>query len=188
MTRVPRDARRDEAAAVPVNLYFVLYVPRPAADAVMKIRRGIKDNFFSELSVDVTLAGSTGVGIVDPMQDLAAAYRILDGIAETTAPIAARFGPVTKFPGTDIYALTFEDEAPLRALHDRIAKSGIKFHESPHRFIPHCTLRSGGLLSASEDHRIRALRVPGSFTLATLSVCRLDKPPVTLLHSADLTG
>ncbi len=172
----------------PLNLYFVLYIPRPAADAVMKLRRGIKDNFFTSLPVDVTIAGSTGVGIVDPIQDLAAAYRILDGIAETTAPIAARFGPVTRFPGTDIYALTFEDVAPLRALHDRIARSGIRFHESPHRFVAHCTLRSGPALSAAEDQRLLGLRVPGNFTLATLSVCRLDKPPVTLLHSAELQG
>ncbi len=171
-----------------MNLYFVLNIPAPFCDRVLGLRRTIKDNFFTELPAEVTIAGSTGVGILDPMQDLAAAYSIIDRIADQTAPIEAAFGPAVRFPGTDIFALSFEDEAPFRVLHEKVAKSGIKFRESPHAFTPHCTLRSGAPVSAAEQTRLLAMRVPGRFTLDALSICRLDRPPVTLLHTAPLAA
>ena len=171
-----------------MNIYFVLNIPAPFSDRVMGIRRTQKDNFFTSLPVELTLAGSTGVGILDAMQDLAEAYKHIDAIAADTAPIQTAFGPVVRFPGTDIYALTFEDDAPFKKLHHRIVQSGIKFHESPHAFKPHCTLRSGAPISSAEERRLMAATVAGRFTLEEISICRLDRPPVTLLHSAPLAG
>lgn len=169
-----------------MNLYFVLNIPAPACDRVMGLRRGQKDNFFASLPVEITIAGSNGVGVIDPVQNLPEAYAILDRIAEDTAPIETAFGPVVRFPGTEIFVLTFENEAPFRALHQRVAKSGIKFHQSPHQFQPHCTICSRSPATEADQRRLLAARVPGRFTLDTISICRLDRPPVTLLHSAPL--
>jgi 2'-5' RNA ligase len=169
-----------------MNLYFVLNIPRPFSERVMKARRSIKDNFFTSLPVEVTIAGSTGVGILDSSQNLPDAYTLLDGVAQHTAPIEAAFGPVVRFPGTDIFALTFQDEVPFRKLHERVVKSGIRFRESPHPFQPHCTLRSGAPVSKAEEHSLRALQIPGRFVLDAISICRLDRPPVQTLHTAPL--
>jgi 2'-5' RNA ligase len=169
-----------------MNLYFVLNIPPPFADRVMGIRRSQKDNFFASLPVEITLAGSTGVGVVDQAQNLPDAYKALDAIAEDTAPIETAFGKVVRFPGSEIFALTLEDDEPFAKLHQRIVKSGIKFHQSPHRFQPHCTLSNKVPLTKAAEQQLLALRVPGRFTLDALSVCRLDRPPVTLLHTAPL--
>ena len=171
-----------------MNIYFVLYIPPPACDLVMEVRRTQKDTFRSALPVEITVAGSNGVGVLDPTQDLAEAYSILDRIAATTAPIKTAFGPVVRFPNTDIFALTFQNDAPLRALHLRLTTSGIRFRESPHAFLPHCTLRSRSPVTAAEERDLMALRIPGQFTLDTLSVCGLDRPPVVLFHTAPLLG
>lgn len=152
----------------------------------MDIRRSQKDNFFASLPVEVTIAGSTGVGVLDPAQNLAEAYKIIDQIAEDTAPIEASFGPVIRFPNTDIFALSFENETPFRKLHQRVARSGIRFLESPHPFQAHCTLRSGAPVSSMEARELLIRRVPGTFTLDALSVCKLDRPPVQTLHTAPL--
>ncbi len=170
-----------------MNLYFVLNIPPPACDRVMEFRRSQKDNFFASLPAEISIAGSNGVGIVDPAQDLAVAYSILDSIAEDTSPIETAFGAVVRFSGTDIFALTFENDAPFRKLHQRVAKSGIKFRQSPHAFLPHCTLRSGAPVTAAEERVLLGFRVAGRFTLDAISVCRLDRPPIALLHTALLS-
>jgi len=169
-----------------MNIYFVLNIPTPICDRVMELRRAQKDNFFASLPVEITIAGSNGVGVLDPAQDLAEAYRVIDRIAADTAPIENSFGPVIRFPGTDIFVLTFENEAPLRQLHQRVAKSGIKFLQSPHLFQPHCTICSRLPANQAQERELLARRVPGRFTLEAISVCRLDRPPVTLLHTAPL--
>ena len=152
----------------------------------MKFRRSQKDNFFTSLPVEVTIAGSTGVGILDSSQNLPDAYSILDRIAELTAPIEAAFGPVIRFPGTDIFAFTFQNEAPFRALHEKVVKSGIRFRESPHAFVPHCTIRSGAPVSKADERTLLAMQIPGKFVLDAISICRLDRPPVQTLHTAPL--
>lgn len=169
-----------------MNIYFVLYIPAPFCDRVMDVRRSQKDTFFASLPVEITIAGSNGVGVVETSQDLPEAYSILDRIAADTEPIETAFGPVTRFSGTDIFALTFENEAPFHTLHQRIVKSGIQFRESPHPFQPHCTLRTRTPVSDADARLLMSIRVPGRFTLEEISVCRLDRPPVTLLHTAPL--
>ncbi len=171
-----------------MNLYVVLYLPTPASTRVMEVRRAQKDTFRASLPVEITLAGSNGVGAFDSTQSLADAYKVVDRIAAQTAPIKTSFGPVVRFPGTDIFALTFEDDGPLRRLHEKIASSGIRFRTSPHRFTPHCTLRSRSPVTAAEERALLALRVPGQFTLDTMSVCGLDRPPVILLHTVPLSA
>jgi len=167
-------------------LYFVLNIPAPFSARVLEVRRSQKDTFFASLPVEVTIAGSTGVGVLDASQNLAEAYAALDRIAADTAPITTAFGPVVRFPGTDIFALTLQNDAPLRELHRRVASSGIKFHQSPHPFRAHCTLRSRSPVSAADARALLAVRIPGQFTLEALSVCRLDRPPVVLLHTTPL--
>lgn len=169
-----------------MNLYFVLNIPSPFAEKVMAIRRSQKGNFFAQLPVEITIAGSNGVGLLDQSQNLPDAYKKLDEIAADTAPIRTAFGPVVRYPGTEIFALTFEDEEPFRALHQRVATSGLKFHDSPHVFQPHCTLSNRVPLTGAGERALLDVRVPGRFTLEEISVCRLDRPPVTLLHTAPL--
>src|SRR5687768_1419205 len=102
-----------------MNLYFVLNLPAPASTRAMEVRRAQKDTFRMALPVEISIAGSTGVGVLDATQDLPQAYAILDRIAADTAPIETSFGPVVRFPGTDIFAFTFENDGELKSLHQR---------------------------------------------------------------------
>lgn len=169
-----------------MNIYFVLNIPAPASRLVMEVRRAHKDVYRVSLPVEVTVAGSNGLGVLEETEDLSKAYSILDRIAADTAPIETAFGPVVRFAGTNVFALTFEHDAPLRELHARIAHSGLRFRSSPHAFTPHCTLRSRAPITAADERELLALRIPGRFTLDSISVCGLDRPldPVVLLHTA----
>jgi len=95
------------------NTYVVLDVPEPFASAVMAVRKRHRDEFRSSLPIEITVAGSNGVGELEAAQPSEDVFALLAGIAAKTKPIEASFGPVDRFPGTEIFFLTLEDERPF---------------------------------------------------------------------------
>jgi 2'-5' RNA ligase len=170
------------------DTYIVLDVPNPQAEQVMAIRKHHRDIFRASLPVEITLTGSSGVGVFEIAQDPQAAFDRLNAIAANTAPIKATFGKVYRFPNSDIFVLTLDDERPFQALHDEIANSGLSFKPSPFPYKPHCTLRSRSPVSDSEAAELFAVTISGSFILDTLSVYQMRLLPLTLLHRVMLTG
>lgn len=166
------------------NTYAVLDVPEPFASAVMAVRVRHRDEFRSALPIEITIAGSNGVGEFEP-QTRDDVFRTLDAIAMETAPIEASFGPVDRFPGTDIFFLTLQDERPFRELHDRIASSPIRFKPCPYPYRPHCTLRDRTPIDDEEIADSLAVDIPGLFVLDTLSVYAMP-PPMPLLYRVRL--
>ncbi|HVB74814.1 MAG TPA: 2'-5' RNA ligase family protein [Ktedonobacteraceae bacterium] len=170
------------------DTYICLDVPAPFAQRVMDMRIRHCDEFRATLPAEITVAGSSGVGVFTATQDSAMAFATLDTIAAKTSPIEASFGAVRRFPGTDIFVLLLRDAAPFHALHQRIAISGLRFERNPFPFQPHCTLRSRSPVSEEVAAELLAFRIPGSFVMDTLSVYMLDRLPMTLLHRVRLTG
>jgi 2'-5' RNA ligase len=170
------------------NTYAVLDVPSHVADQVMAIRTRHRDELRAALPVEITVIGSSGVGEFKTGQDPAHVFAILDSIAATTPPIRAGFGPVHLFPGTDIFVLTLTDERPFRALHERIAGSGILFQTSSFPFTPHCTLHSRSPILEEDVADLLSVEIADRFLIDTLSVYMLDALPCTLLHRVSLTG
>ncbi|HZD23685.1 MAG TPA: 2'-5' RNA ligase family protein, partial [Acidimicrobiia bacterium] len=115
----------------------------------------------------------------------------LDRVATETPPIEARFGPVLRFPGTDIFALTAQDPTPFVDLHERLRESGVKFLESPFPFIPHCTLRGqvSGAPSRQEIADLMTVGIESSFRCETISTYVMEGfPLLKLRHRGHLTG
>ena len=167
------------------NTYVVLDVPEPLASAVMAVRVRHRDKFRSSLPVEITVAGSNGVGELEADQANESVFSLLTAVGAKTRPIEAEFGPVDRFPGTQIFFLTLKDERPFRALHDRIADSPIRFKSCPFPYQPHCTLRDRIPISGEEVADLLAVEIPGSFVLDTLSVYAMP-PPMPLLHRVRL--
>jgi 2'-5' RNA ligase len=168
--------------------YLCLDLPAPVAERVLRIRRAHQDAFRAALPAEITVAGSGGLGVISPGQDPATVFAALDRVAATTSPIMARFGPVHRFPNTDVFILSLADETPFRLLQQRLASSGIRFEPSPFPFTPHCTLRSRSPVSAAEECSLFAVRIAESFVIQTLTAYALDGLPMTQLHAARFTG
>jgi 2'-5' RNA ligase len=116
------------------------------------------------------VSGSSGTGPLATDQEVQEIVTVLERVAAETAPIRARFGPVRRFAGSDVFYLSFVDEAPLRALHDRIARSGLRFQPTPFAFTPHCTLRTRTPITDDEVRDLESVRVAGDFVLDTMSL------------------
>jgi 2'-5' RNA ligase len=175
-------------SAFEIDAYVCLDLPSTARDRVIAIRRAHRDTFRAALPAEITVAGSSGVGPILPVDNPKAVFAIIDRIAAATPPIDMRFGPAFRFPNTDIFGLSVEDEAPFQRLHAEIAGSGIKFRESPYPFFPHCTLRSRSPVSKKDVSALLSERLDGRHRLDTLSVYGVDQLSVSLLHRTYLSA
>jgi 2'-5' RNA ligase superfamily protein len=182
----------------PANTYVVLDIPSPFAERVLAIRESQQDFFRWSLPAETTVSGSSGTGPISQDEDPEHVRQVLDRIAAGTAPINASFDAVRRFQGSDVFYLPFVDERPLRELHERIARSGLRFSSMPFDFTPHCTVRTRSPIADEDATDLLATSVPGAFTLDILSLYQLSAAQsapagsfavlLCLLHRAHLTG
>ncbi|MBL9099641.1 MAG: 2'-5' RNA ligase family protein [Myxococcales bacterium] len=149
--------------------YICLDVPEPQASHVAAVRRRHCERL-REFPVEITVAGSSGIGAIRPQLQWHEVERDLRAFCAATRPIAAEFGGVVRFPDTDIFSLALGDPMPFEALHAALKQSGVRFEDSQFPFFPHCTLRMQGPLTEAAVSELFALRVPGRFVLSTLSL------------------
>lgn len=168
--------------------YIVLDLPSPIKEKIYDIRNYHKDKFRTSLPVEITLAGSGGVGVIEPGQDEEFVFNIIKSIAEKTSPIIASFKDVLRFPGTDLFVFTLKDEEKFRLLHEEIIKSGIIFKSNKFPYKPHCTLRSRTPITDNEVEEIMATRLSDEFVLDTISIYMVDKIPLSRLYTIKLSG
>jgi hypothetical protein len=172
---------------------------RPELQSRLGRRQGARrlDALRWSLPAETTVSGSSGTGPIAADEAPMGVIATLDRIAAETAPIRAAFGPARRFPNSDVFYLSFLDEAPLRALHERIARSGLRFQPTPFPFGPHCTLRTRSPVTDDEAAEALAARIDGEFVLDTLSLYDLPARVMSvegfatllcLLHRARLTG
>lgn len=168
--------------------YIVLDLPENIAQMILKIRMDHKDDFRASLPAEITLIGSSGVGVIEKGQDEDIVFKKIEEIAKATAPFRLKFNEVERFAGSDIFALKLEDETEIRDLHHKLKTCGIKYGETKHAYNPHCTLRSRSPVTEEEARSLNALRIDEAFIVDTISVYMMDKIPLTKLYTIKLTG
>jgi 2'-5' RNA ligase len=165
------------------NGIFVLAMLSGEAGATI---RAVQQRFDPKLAREspphVTLAGSSGVGPIVPSTPAARIRDALAPIVASTTPLELPFAPPHRFMATNIVVLPLDPHGPLRALHDRIARSGLTFARAKFTFTPHATLSFYPTLSRDALRELLALRVtaPAVIDRLTISYSRDPQPPVTL--------
>ena len=134
----------------------------------------------------VTLAGSSGVGVILPDTPRAAVHDALAPIAAATAPLELPFGRPHRFMQTNIVVLPLDPHGPLRALHERIATSGLRFARAKFTFTPHATLSFYRTLEPAALRELMAVRMeaPAVIDRLTVSYTRDPQPAVTWFELA----
>jgi 2'-5' RNA ligase len=163
------------------DVYVVLDLSGPAASAVRSIRTRYSYDYLGAMPVEITVAGSGGVGSPAEREDPRPFFAALDEIVESTAPIHGRLNTTRRFPETDVFFVQPEDPDPIVALHERIATCGIKFDPAQFPFVPHCTLTQPPNPTPT-DANAPELQVDAEFTADTLSVYQIEAFPVCTLR------
>lgn len=163
--------------------FIVLEIPAPVRDAIQSLR----DSLFtltSRLPVEISVAGSSGVGPIPVGTDKHEAETTVKHVLSRFEPFTVRFQEVRCFPNTSTYYLAPQDRQPFDRLHEALKQSGIAFGPSPWPYNPHCTLRSGPMTDRISATDILNLSFPKQdFMIDTLSIYELDAQCLTLHRS-----
>ncbi len=154
--------------------FIVAEIPEPVRSQVQAIRDSL-NTLTAKLPVEITLAGSSGVGPIPAGTDLALIKHHLDRTLPDISPFRARFSAIRSFPNTSIYFLEPFDRSPFDHLHQELRLSGIPFSEIRWPYNPHCTLRGGEPLSTDVALELASRPFPREeFWINTVSVYQLD--------------
>ncbi len=151
--------------------YVCLDIPEPFYSAVREIREAHCDRL-DNFPIEMTVAGSSGVGAIRATQSWTDVKGRLIQLCEHTPQIQTEFAGVVRFPGTDTFVLSLRDPMPFQAFHEAL-QAAIEFEPSPFPFFPHCSLRMSGPLSEDDINELFRLRLEGEFTVDTLSLYQM---------------
>jgi 2'-5' RNA ligase len=163
------------------DVYAVLDLSGPAAAAVRSIRAQFSYDYFGAMPVEITVAGSGGIGSPTARDDPRPLFSALDEIVNSTGAIHGRLNHTHRFPDTDIFVAQPADPRPVVALHERIATCGIEFDPSPFPFVPHCTLTQPPNPTPTDAHAPE-LQLDAEFSATTLSVYEIEAFPLLRLR------
>lgn len=170
----------------PHDSFVVVDVP----DALAQHVRGIRRQYGSArqfLPVEITLAGSSGVGVFAPDQDAAEALRVVGNVAAASAPFDFELVGVERFPRSGVFYYAIKDVAPLVALHRHLVGSRLRFRPSDFPFSPHLTIDTFDDAGAELEAELRALAVPaGPQRVDRVSVYSLNGWDCRLVQSVPL--
>lgn len=181
--------REEPERLIDLPSYLVLEIP-PPMNEVVKAYRARFDPDRADLPVEITVTGSSGLGLVTQGQPLRRVTECLERFAVRQSPFWAAFKGVERFGRTDIYFLSLEDEAPFAALNKALGESGIAFEPSPYPFRPHCTIKLRLAPDAQETLELLFLDVPHEpFLLNSIALYGLPDPNhCELLYRTKLRG
>src|SRR6185503_18998593 len=187
MSRVAEVATRQliicGMAGFPLDTFVVIDMPLEVERHVRQIRQryGSARQF---LPVEVTIAGSSGVGVFAAEQDAEAALDIVNGIAASTGAFAVEFQDVRRFPGSSVFYFALKDANRVILLHERLVRAGLLFNASPYPFSPHLTIDAFDEPTPELERELLSLPVPrGRHFLESLSVYSLKGWDCRLVRS-----
>ena len=154
--------------------YIVAEIPDPVRSQIQALRDSL-DTPTCKLPVEITLAGSSGVGPIPAGTDLSLIEYHLEQILPDVSPFCTRFSDICAFPDTSIFYLEPWARSPFDQIHERLRVSGIPFSRNQWPYNPHCTLRMGAPLDAEDASELLARPFPKEdFQIDTVSVYQLD--------------
>jgi 2'-5' RNA ligase len=171
------------------GIFVIGELSGPVVEQIHRITQHYDPKLARARRPHITLAGSSGVGPIladTPVEEL---RQRLEPIAATTPPIELTFLPTHRFLQTDIIVLPFDPHGPLRVLHDRIAKSGLRFAQPRFTFSPHVTLTLYKTLTRDEVRELMSIRITEPVVLNALQLYYTSEPaPPKLLLELPLRG
>jgi hypothetical protein len=155
--------------------YIVAEIPEPVRSRIQTMRNSL-NTLAAKLPVEITLAGSSGVGPIPAGTDISFIERQLDRVLLQRRAFSTRFSAIRSFPNTAIFYLEPYDRFPFDELHQLLRGSDIPFNGIQWPYNPHCTLRGGAPLTAEAVSELLSLSYPKEeFLVDAVSVYELDR-------------
>ena len=154
------------------------------------LRRGC-DPVYDFMPVEVTLAGSSGVGAVVNGQPFGVVVDELQRIFSNVSQHTVRFQEdIGRFPNTEIFFMKPEKPDFFEDIHEALKNSKIRFEESPFPYVAHCTLYNGSYCEnffCPEDLKCRQRVARARVKATTIDSSRSGVVERISLYDCDLT-
>jgi len=171
------------------GIFIISELTGPLAERIRAIQERFDPKMARQTPPHVTIAGSSGTGVIVPSTTAEELRAALDPIAATTPPLTLHFGAPQRFMQTNIVSLPLDPHGPLRELHDRIARSGLRFEQARFAFTPHCTLSFYPTLSPERLRELLSVRVAEPVALDRIEAYYTANPqPARKMYEGMLTG
>jgi 2'-5' RNA ligase len=158
-------------------------------DRVAELQRRYDPKLADLLPPHVTLTGSSGIGPIwadTSAEDLRAA---LEQVARDTPPMTLPLLRPMRFMQSRVVVLPLDPHGPIRELHDRIQRSGLRYEQPRFTFTPHVTLNLFRELPPAELQSLLAIRVTEPVTIDRIAAYRtVDMTSTRQLVEVALTG
>ena len=154
--------------------YVVLEIPDPISTSITKIREKYEHQI-AHFPVEITVAGSSGVGPISSGQELDFVISELEIILVSFQSFEISFLTIERFPETDIFYLVPNDKSPFKKLHDLIKSTNIRFETNPYPYDPHCSLRGFTPLPKELEDEINRIIFPKEqFKISKIAIYEVD--------------
>jgi 2'-5' RNA ligase len=144
----------------------------PIRDQILEIQRQFDPRLAAGVPPHLTLTGSSGMGPIPADTTVEQLREALEPVARETAPMTLSFLRPKRFMQTNVVVLPLDPHGAIRALHERIKKSGLSYEQPRFTFTPHVTLSFFREISPSEAKALLALRVPDPVIIDRISAHR----------------
>jgi 2'-5' RNA ligase len=151
-------------------------------DRILEIQRRFDPRLAAGVPPHLTLTGSSGMGPIPTSTTVDELRAALEPIARETAPMTLAFLRPHRFMQTNVFVLPLDPNGPVRELHERIKRSGLRYEQPRFTFTPHVTLSFFRELSKADARRVLATRIDAPVVIDRISAHRT----VNLLHSEKL--
>lgn len=94
----------------------------------------------AELPPHITITGSSGMGPIAAETTDDELHRALLPVSLEVAPFKVRLDPPMQFMQSTVVVMPIDPNGPIRALHERIKESGLRYELPRFTFTPHLTL------------------------------------------------
>ena len=165
------------------GIYVLADIVGAAGEQIREIQRQYDPKLAASSAPHVTIIGSSGAGLIAPSTSVDELRAAVGPIAAATPPLSLELGPPMRFMQTEIVVLPLSPHGPLRALHEAIKTSGLRFGRPRFAFSPHATLSFYPTLTPARRRELLALRVREPAIIERLEFSLTDdpQPPRTLL-------
>ena len=159
------------------------------ADRVRELQQRFDPRMATELPPHITITGSSGMGPIPPDTSDEDVQRVLEGVAAETKPFDVLLHPPRRFMQSEVVVMEIDPNGPIRALHERIKLSGLRYEQPRFTFTPHLTLSFYPELSRDRLRELIRFRVAEPITIDRIQAYRaIDLTRTTRISDLPLSG
>jgi len=154
------------------GIIIISELREPLRGRVLEVQRKWDPKLARAASPHLTITGSSGMGPIATGTPVAELRVALEPIARDTAPMTLSFLKPIRFMQTNVVVLPLDPNGPIRALHEKIKQTGLRFEQERFTFTPHVTLSFFRELNAVAVEQLLAVRISDPVVIDHFSVHR----------------